>query len=240
MPGYNIVGINSNSIIPSLGAIHCIVKEVGAFDPVFISHPKMDPVVAAPDSIRIQAALKTNSGIADAFVYWTADTTMGFDLIPMETASEDTFIAYIPQQINGTEIFYYISATSNNGKTITKPLPAPAGYYRFIVENNVTFAGNVIQPEEIYLSQNYPNPFNPTTTIKYQLPEFSFVTLKVYDVLGSEIALLVNEEKPMGSYEVEFDASKLSSGVYFYRLQAVPNGRQAGSFVVTKKMVLLR
>jgi hypothetical protein len=83
------------------------------------------------------------------------------------------------------------------------------------------------------LEQNYPNPFNPTTIINYQISELSFVTLKVYDVLGNEIATLVNEEKPIGSYEVKFDASSLPSGVYFYRLQA-------GSFVETKKMVLLR
>ena len=233
MPGYNIVGINSNSIIPSLGAIHCIVKEVGAFDPVFISHPQMQPIVTAPDSIKIQAVIKTNSGIADAFVYWTADTTIGFVPLPMETTSEDTFVTHIPQQLNGTEIFYYISATSNNGKTITKPLPAPAGYYRFIIENNVTIAGNVSRPKEFYISQNYPNPFNPNTTIKYQLPEISFVTVNVYDVLGNEIATPVNEEKPAGSYQIEFDATVLSSGIYFYRLQA-------GDFVETKKMIVLK
>ena len=83
------------------------------------------------------------------------------------------------------------------------------------------------------LEQNYPNPFNPTTTIKYQIPELSFVTLKIYDVLGNEISTLINEEKPAGSYEVEFDAKILSSGVYFYRLQT-------GNYVETKKMVLLR
>jgi len=104
-----------------------------------------------------------------------------------------------------------------------------------------------IVPDDFYLSQNYPNPFNPSTIIKYQIPELSFVTLKVYDVLGNEIVTLVNEEKPIGSYKVEFDASTLQSGIYFYRLQAVPTlptgqagGRQAGDFVETKKMVLLR
>jgi agmatine/peptidylarginine deiminase len=233
MPGYNIVGINSNSIILSLGAIHCIVKEVGAFDPIFISHPKREPVVAAPDSIRIQAVIKTNSGITDAFVHWTADTTTGFDLLPMEIVFEDTFIAYIPQQINGTKIFYYISAISNNGKTITKPLPAPAGSYKFIVENNITIAGNVSQPEEFYLSQNYPNPFNPATKIKFQIPELQFVTLKVYDILGNEISTLINEEKPVGSYEVNFNSASLPSGIYFYKLQA-------GDFAETKKMVLMK
>jgi len=97
--------------------------------------------------------------------------------------------------------------------------------------------------DDYYLGQNYPNPFNPTTTINYQIPELSFVTLKVYDVLGSEIATLVNEEKPAGRYEVEFsaiggsasggDAWNLPSGIYFYRIQV-------GNYVSTKKMILLK
>ena len=86
---------------------------------------------------------------------------------------------------------------------------------------------------EFSLSQNYPNPFNPVTIINYQLTNRSFVSLKVYDVLGNEVASLVNEEKPAGSYSVKFDASRLSSGVYFYKLNA-------GSFVQTKKMILMR
>ena len=71
------------------------------------------------------------------------------------------------------------------------------------------------------------------TIIIYSIPKLSFVTLKVYDVLGNEIATLVEEEKPVGTYEVEFDATGLPSGVYFYRFQA-------GSFVETKKMVLMK
>jgi hypothetical protein len=91
----------------------------------------------------------------------------------------------------------------------------------------------VIEPSRYNLEQNYPNPFNPTTTIKYELPELSFVTLRVYDVLGGEIVILVNEEKTGGSYEVEFNARTLTSGIYFYQLQA-------GDFVETKKMVLMK
>jgi len=83
------------------------------------------------------------------------------------------------------------------------------------------------------LQQNYPNPFNPNTLIKYQIPELSFVTLKVYDVLGNEITTLVNEEKSAGSYEVEFDGNQLTSGIYFYQLRA-------DSFVETKKMALMK
>ena len=88
--------------------------------------------------------------------------------------------------------------------------------------------------EDFRLAQNYPNPFNPTTNITYTLPQLSFVTLKVYDVLGNEIITLVNEEKVTGTYEIEFDSSELTSGVYFYRLQA------GQGFVETKKMILIK
>jgi hypothetical protein len=88
-------------------------------------------------------------------------------------------------------------------------------------------------PIEYHLIQNFPNPFNPSTTFKYQIPELSFVTLKIYDVLGNEIEKLVNEVKPAGSYDIEFEATQLPSGIYFYRLQA-------GDYIETKKMVLMK
>jgi len=98
------------------------------------------------------------------------------------------------------------------------------------VENDET---NGRLPTEITLLQNYPNPFNPATKIKYQIPHRSFVTLKVYDVLGNEVVTLLNEEKAAGNYEVEFDASSLASGMYIYKLQV-------GTFVQAKKMILTR
>ncbi|MCW8811480.1 MAG: aryl-sulfate sulfotransferase [Ignavibacteriaceae bacterium] len=87
--------------------------------------------------------------------------------------------------------------------------------------------------DEFKLSQNYPNPFNPSTNIKYHIPTAGMVSLKVYDILGREVATLVNEEKPAGSYEVEFSATALSSGIYFYRLTD-------GNFIQTNKMVLMK
>ncbi len=84
-----------------------------------------------------------------------------------------------------------------------------------------------------YSISNYPNPFNPTTTINYQLPENGFVTVKVYDLLGKEIATLVNENKSVGYYRVNFDASKLTSGVYIYTITA-------NNFIQSKKMLLMK
>ena len=83
------------------------------------------------------------------------------------------------------------------------------------------------------LSQNYPNPFNPVTMIEYSVPKISKTTLKIYDILGSEITTLVNEEKRAGVYKIDWDASNLSSGIYFYQLKS-------GDFIQTKKMLLLK
>ena len=88
-------------------------------------------------------------------------------------------------------------------------------------------------PKEYELSQNYPNPFNPATTINYQLPKTSDVTLKVYDVLGREVKALVNERQSPGKYSVTFHTETLTSGIYFYRLCA-------GDYSSTKKLMLLK
>ena len=88
-------------------------------------------------------------------------------------------------------------------------------------------------PKRYQLYQNYPNPFNPTTTINYSISKYSFITIKVYDVLGREVATLVNEYKPIGSYSVKFNAFNLVSGIYFYRMQVE-------NFTKTKKLILIK
>jgi hypothetical protein len=120
------------------------------------------------------------------------------------------------------------------------PFSIPGLETRLTDEIVVSVANEETIPNNFSLEQNYPNPFNPSTIISWQSPVSSWQTLKVYDVLGNEIATLVDEYKPAGKYEVEFNAAShsgevrnLPSGIYFYQLQA-------GSFVETKKMVLMK
>ena len=114
-----------------------------------------------------------------------------------------------------------ITNNQNDGNLLDK------SYY-----TEIYYTGDA-RPTVYELAQNFPNPFNPSTTIRYQLPNDGIVTLKIYDILGSEVATLVNEEKAAGRYEVNFNASSLASGVYIYKIQA-------GGFINSKKMILLK
>lgn len=88
-------------------------------------------------------------------------------------------------------------------------------------------------PDKYMLYQNYPNPFNPSTKIKYQLPEEAMVSLRIYNIIGEEIAVLVNSVQPAGNYTLEWNASGLSSGLYIYRIEA-------GTYISVKKLILLK
>lgn len=127
---------------------------------------------------------------------------------------------------------YLTSFTVHNGVLFATTWLADSNrVMRYGGTTSVPDPGNI--PVEFSLLQNYPNPFNPSTKISWQSPGGSHQTLKIYDILGNEVATLVDEYKPAGKYEVEFNAIQLSSGVYFYQLKA-------GDYIDIKKMILLR
>jgi photosystem II stability/assembly factor-like uncharacterized protein len=158
-----------------------------------------------------------------------------------------------PNLLAGTSIGVFLS--TNNGTSWTAyntGLPQAISVFTFAFSSTDVFAATgygvwrrplsefvsvqsalSVLPNQFDLAQNYPNPFNPNTTIKFQLPHSSWVSLKVYNTLGQEVAPLVGQHKDAGYYQVQWDASKVPSGIYFYRLQT-------GNFVETKKMVLLK
>jgi len=129
---------------------------------------------------------------------------------------------YIVDEIPGNANFNQNSFTNSN-----------EWYYDSLIIHTSPVSAEKKYIYSYTVSQNYPNPYNPSTTISYEIPERNIVTIKIYDVLGNEIVTLLNEEKPAGSYEVEFTATNLASGVYFYSLAS-------GNFFSTKKMILLK
>ena len=139
-----------------------------------------------------------------------------------------------------TDIDLYITALAVSGMNLFAG--TRNGLWVRSISDMITSVKTVVSasPTEFSLEQNYPNPFNPATTINYSVPKSGLVTIKVYDILGRELANLVNEQKNAGSYSIQFNAAKLASGVYFYRMQAEPSGGSGQSFVKTKKLLLLK
>jgi len=234
LPGYNVVGIDCNAIIPSLGAIHCIVKEIGVREPVFISHSAIRNTNNTTQPYEVKAFIKHKSGIASARMYWSLDTALGFTQVNM-TNIGDTFRANIPAQPLNTKVYYYIWANSVSGRTVTKPLTASRGNIQFLVTNTsgITNLHTGI-PDKFSLHQNYPNPFNPSTSIKFDIPKSSDIRMVIYDAAGREIAVLINQKLDAGSYKYIWNSpSHLSSGVYFCRIQA-------GNYYQVRKLLLIK
>ena len=124
--------------------------------------------------------------------------------------------------------------SSSNSQFLLK-----SGYY-FTLDQTVSVDElNGITPTEFELSQNYPNPFNPSTTIRYAVPNESKVSITVFNLLGQEVATLVNDVMSAGYHEVNFNASNISSGVYLYRINAV-SSENSKEFTSTKKFILLK
>jgi beta-glucanase (GH16 family) len=169
----------------------------------------------------------------------------------------------IANNINSTDEFhspffillnFAVGGNWPGNPNVTTPFPDTmyVDYVRVSQLSNVSVpVGSGHIPDHFNLQQNYPNPFNPSTTISYDLPTKSFVSLKIFDVLGKEIETIVSEVKSAGSYTQTWNAKNLPSGVYFYRLSVVPSARRdldltkdqdgkAGSYLETKKLVLMR
>jgi hypothetical protein len=201
---------------------------------------------------------KTNTGGVMVPVEFTSFTATSNDkeiILNWSTATELNNQGFEVQRKFGSNDFMTVGSIKGHGTTTSpnqytfadKILNAGKYFYRI---KQVDFGGkyDYSQTVEINwspfttykLEQNFPNPFNPSTKISWQSPIGSWQIIKIFDVLGNEIATLVDEYKPAGSYQITFDASKLSSGVYFYQLKMFPAVSGSGYFFETRKMILTK
>ena len=189
----------------------------------------------------------SNNSVALNWITATELNNAGFEIQRKQVFSQQSLVGNEEWNVLGLVIGKGTTTESQSYSFVDQNLSTGKYIYRLKqidFDGSFTYSNEIevdlSLPTSLSLEQNYPNPFNPTTTIKYTIPnvalsgvEGSRVILKVYDVLGNEVATLVNEIQPAGNYELNFNAALLPSGVYFYKLQA-------GSFSETKRMVLLK
>jgi len=174
------------------------------------------------------------------------------DMDVLSTSYVDAKIAWYENDGNENFSFHTITTNSSGARSVfaidvdgdgdmdvlsASEYDDKIAWYENLLIVGIADKNPLVVPAQFQLFNNYPNPFNPSTNIQYVLSSMQFVSLKIYDVLGNEVATLVSQEKSAGNYEVEFSTGlihqTLPSGVYFYQLRA-------GAFIETKKMILLK
>ncbi len=229
LPGYNVVGINCNAIIPSLGAIHCITKEVAAADPLLISHQALHDTYDATNPYQVDALIKHRSTIASASLYFRTDTIMAYATASMTSADGIHWTGYIPAHAAGSTVYYYIEATSVSGKTQVRPMPAPAGYWKFNVLSTVGINSNSIA--DFKLGIPFPNPATNFATVSISVNRESLGSLDLSDVTGRKVRSVYQGIIKTGEQFIYIDASALSPGIYFLEMK-IDDRKDTGKLIV--------
>lgn len=211
LPGYNVVGINCNSIIQLGGALHCITKQVGVKSPLRIVHQPYKDTVNIAGDYQIDALIQHRSGIANASIYYTTDTAQGYQTVSMSFTSDDNWTGYIPAQTPGDELFYYISATANSGKQQVRPMSAPEGYWNFVLDMEVTTQPQILNAA---IGRIFPNPANDFVMLPIFVEKPIETTIQLFDISGQLIREIFNGQL-MYNQNQKLDISSLADGIYF-------------------------
>lgn len=235
MPGYKVVGIDCNSIIPSLGAIHCITKEVGVNEPLRIVHKPIDGVLqnsVGPNHYPVTALIQHRSGIAEARVFYRRRTSNTWDSVTMLPVSgqdsTDYWRGLIPKQEGYFDtLYYYVEAKANSGKTQARPMTSPTGAWSFLIQVNVSGTENPVST----LEEMYPNPASAITVIPVSTSSRTQGSISLWNSLGQQVAEIYDGVLPSGHSNHFLDAGQYIPGTYFVKLQT-------GNQVQMKKLVI--
>jgi agmatine deiminase len=221
LPGYTVVGINCNNIINQLGALHCITKEVGTSDPLLITHQPLQNTTNTTTPYQVDSWIKHKTGIQTATLYYTTDTTQGYQSVSMTLTDipADTWTGYIPAQTAGTEIFYYVHAQANSGKLQVRPITAPDGWWKFEVLGFTT----IIEEAESEMLSAYPNPSHGITCIPLRTNNEVKGELYLSDVTGRKIATIFSGNFIKGEKNYFINTTNLNAGTYLLILQTDDN-----------------
>ena len=234
MPGYKIRPIDSRSVSPYAGELHCITMQIPAENPVLFWHPSIDGLKPFGTQFHLLAKITNNSGIQTAICKWRKRGAITWNTINL-TDSSGYFIGDIVDNtltVND-KVEYFLSATTVNGKTAVKPITAPDGYYIFYFKTN-TGLENLQIVEKDYLFGAYPNPAKDEITIPFYVKSNAKLAfINIYDISGKLI--ISNTVTPFnGLNKVETNTTNFENGVYYYTYQLDANMISTRKFVIAK------
>lgn len=215
-PGHTIVPIdvdnNGENLISSGGAIHCITHSVGVNDPMWITHKQLTDTFDETNPYQVDAMIKHKSGIASATMYYKTSLAGSYSSVPMVSVGSDMWTADIPAQNAGTTLYYYVEGTANSGKTLQRPLTAPAGYWKFDVLGGTVGVNELGWHAE--LGSIYPNPASQITVIPVNSNKMTSGSLVIYNMIGEVVTVLHEGSFPASQKNFFIDAGKYPAGIY--------------------------
>lgn len=235
LPGYNIVGINCNSIIGSNGAIHCITKEIGTPAPLRIVHKPLPNLVVQPAvnpaDYWVEGLIQHRSGISQAKVWYKTDDVpvwQSIDLAPSPD-SAGLWVGAIPYQPSGQNLYYYFEATALNGKVQKRPIVAPEGWWKVKLESQV----DAFEPDLADFQPIFPNPARAITCLPIQANQSQLAEIRVVNTLGQVVETVFQGELPSGPSKYFIDARKYAPGTYFVEFESTGK-RQVQKLLITR------
>tara|TARA_Y200000002_G_scaffold87499_1_gene69791 strand:+ start:11406 stop:13220 length:1815 start_codon:yes stop_codon:yes gene_type:complete len=223
LPGYNIVGIDvdnqGENLISYSGAIHCITHSVGVNEPLLIQHQQLEDSYPI-EQYNVSASIQHQSGIASATLFWTTNLEEGYQSLSMTNTDGNNWSAFIEENLSApNSVYYYIEATANSGKTLSRPLPAPEAYFKFNIleQNNASLSQNNITNIEMSV---YPNPASAITCIPVNCVESFEGQISLTDVLGKEVTTIYEGNFLSGLNQFFIHANDYAKGMYFIVLDS--------------------
>lgn len=220
LPGYNVVGIDCdtspNNIISLSGALHCITHEVGAENPLLISHQPLPDTEDDLNDYEVVAYMNHNQGVVNATLYWKTDLADDYSTAPMTSIGDNEWQGFIPAQEIGTRVYYYVEGEAADGKVQTRPMPAPEGYWHFDVLGELVF----VQEQQVgSFEPVFPNPAGAITCVPLTINNEVQGSLDLLDMTGRTVQTLHEGSFAAGEQKYFFDASEFAAGVYLIRFE---------------------
>lgn len=220
MPGYNVVGINCgvspNNIIQLSGALHCITHEVGANDPLLISHQPLRDTDDNLNDYQVTAYMNHRAGVVSAMLHYKTQLDGAYEAVAMTPAGDNNWQAFIPAQPHGTRVYYYVEGEAADGKVQVRPMPAPEGYWAFDVTANPV---GIDEQQIGDLNAVYPNPATAITCVPLKIAQSASGNLRLMDLTGRTVDTLFEGVFPTGEQKYFFNAAQYAPGVYLVVLE---------------------